>query len=75
MSTQPFADHDGFTDSAGRRMTYEDGLRNAARCIRDQGDIETIVDLLRWNLSPDEVLVWLVYPDTGEFADTVGVTS
>lgn len=71
--TAPTADHDGFTDSLGRRMDYEAGIRNAARCIVHQGDVSAIEELIRYNLGPDEVLVWLVYPDTGEFADTVGV--
>jgi hypothetical protein len=70
----PTADREGFTDATGRRMTYEAGIRNAARCIRDQGDVSVIEELIRWNMSPDEVLEWLVYPDTGEFADPIGVS-
>jgi hypothetical protein len=63
----PVASFDGFTDSEGRTMTYEEGLREAARCIMNQGETDFVVDLLR-NLAPHEVLEWVVYPDTGEFA-------
>jgi hypothetical protein len=67
--TTPFATHDGFTDSKGRTMTYEEGLRAAARCIVNQSEQAYVEELLRFGASPDEVLPWLVYPDTGEFAD------
>lgn len=65
---KPTATVRGFTDSAGRTMTYEEGLRAAARCIMDQHETEFVKDLLD-NLSPDEILEWLVYPESGEFAD------
>ncbi len=63
------ATRDGFTDSKGRTMTYEQGVREAARCVMHQGEAAFIEELMRWNLAPDEILEWLVYPESGEFAD------
>jgi hypothetical protein len=63
---EPVASFDGFSDSTGRTMTYEEGLREAARCIMDQGETDYVAELLR-ERPPTEVLEWLVYPDTGAF--------
>jgi len=63
------ADRDGFTDAKGQHMTYEEGVRSAARCIMNQHETAFVEELVRWNLAPEDVLEWIVYPDTGEFAD------
>ena len=67
----PKADHDGFTDATGKHIDYEAGVAAAAEAILDQGDHTYIEDLIRDYLSPDDILEWIVYPDTGEFADDV----
>lgn len=70
---QPSADHGGFTDALGRHLPYEAGVRAAARCIVDQGEMWVVEELIRQAWGPDEVLVWIVYPDTGLFADEIEV--
>lgn len=65
------ASPDGFTDSKGRHIDFETGVREAARCILDRHDRSTIEDMVRFHLSLDEILEWLVYPESGEFPDDV----
>lgn len=65
---RPTATFDGFTDVTGKTMTYEEGVRAAARCIVNQHETDVVTELVRYGLGPDEILEWLVYPDTGEFA-------
>lgn len=65
------ADAAGFTDSKGRWIDFETGVREAADCIREQGDVGFIQELIRQSLSPDDILEWLVYPESGEFADGI----
>lgn len=64
----PRADLDGFTDSTGKHMDWAAGIREAAYCIQRQGETRFIEELLEQSASPADILVWLVYPDTGEFA-------
>lgn len=64
----PTATLDGFTDATGKTMTWEEGVRAAARCIVNQHETAFVEELVRFNLAPDEILEWIVYPDTGEFA-------
>lgn len=64
---QQTADRDGFTDSKGAKLDYESGLLEAARCVMSQHETYFVKELLR-TLSREDVLVWLVDPDTGEFA-------
>lgn len=65
---RPVATLDGFTDATGKTMTYEEGVKAAARCIVNQHETHFVAELVRRELAPDEILEWIVYPDTGEFA-------
>lgn len=58
------ADVRGFTDSTGRHMSWADGVRAAAECIMDQGERGVVEELIDAHMSPEEILVWLVDPDT-----------
>lgn len=68
MSEQPIATRAGFTDATGKTLTYEEGVMAAARCIVSQHETHFVADLVRDSLLPSEILEWIVYPDTGEFA-------
>lgn len=64
----PTATYDRFTDVKGRTMTWDEGVSAAADCIMRQGEDDVVERLLDEHATPEEVLVWLVDPETGEFA-------
>lgn len=66
---EPKADLHGFTDATGRHIDFEEGVRAAARCILDQNESDAVEELVRDSMSPADILEWIVYPDTGAFAD------
>lgn len=61
----------GFTDAKGRTVDYETGLRLAVECVDRQGDGRQYIEAALRDAGPDEIRLWLVYPDTDEFADDV----
>ncbi len=63
------ASFNGFTDSKGRSMTWEEGCEEAARVVMSQHETLYVQELMEANCQPEEVLEWLVDPETGEFAE------
>jgi hypothetical protein len=62
------ASFQGFTDTKGAFLTWEEGCAAAADVVMRQYETEFVEELMAANCSPDDVLEWLVDPDTGEFA-------
>ena len=65
---RPVASFNGFTDSTGKVLSWEEGCEEAARVVMRQYETHFIEEMMSDHLSPDEVLIWLVDPETGEFA-------
>lgn len=62
------ASFSGFTDTKGAFLTWEEGCRQAAETVMSQGEDAFVEELMSANCMPDEILEWLVDPETGEFA-------
>lgn len=62
---------DTYTDSVGRVITRKAAIQAAVDCIIRQGDARPIVEEHVEFMTDDELMEWLVYPDTGEFASDV----
>jgi hypothetical protein len=58
-----------YTDKCGRTIDRQAALREAADTIIRQGDYHDIVREHVESLTDDELMEWIVYPDTGEFSD------
>jgi hypothetical protein len=57
-----------YTDKDGHVIGRQTAIYEATRTIINQGDANVIVREYVEGLSDDELMTWLVYPDTGEFA-------
>ena len=57
-----------YTDKDGHVIDRQTAIHAAVRCMLQQGDAYDIVRDFMEDLSDEELMVWLVYPDTGEFA-------
>jgi hypothetical protein len=57
-----------YTDKDGHVIDRETAIANAARCMLGQGDAGDVVRDYMERLTDAELMTWLVYPDTGEFA-------
>jgi hypothetical protein len=57
-----------YTDKDGHVIGRAEAIDAAVRCMLDQGDARDVVREHMEGLSDAELMVWLVYPDTGEFA-------
>ncbi len=60
-----------FTDAKGRTVDYETGVRLAVECVVRQSEARQYVEAALRDAGLDEIRLWLVYPDTDEFADDV----
>lgn len=59
-----------YTDRSGRTITRERALQAAADYIlSDRDAARPIVEEAVEFMTDDELMEWLVYPDTGNFAD------
>lgn len=67
-TAKPTASFKGFTDAKGAFLTWEEGCAEAADVVMRQGETSFVEELMSANCMPDDVLEWLVDPDTGEFA-------
>ena len=68
LKAKPTATFNGFTDAKGAFKTWEMGCADAADCVMGQGETDFVEELMSAHCDPDEVLVWLIDPETGEFA-------
>lgn len=57
-----------YTDKDGHVIGRAEAVDEATRCIIRQGDADDIVRAHVQTLTDAELMEWLVYPDTGEFA-------
>lgn len=60
---------DTYTDRSGHTITRDEAIRMAVDCIIRQGEERPIVQEHVAFLTDDELMEWLVYPDTGDFPD------
>lgn len=67
-AVKPKASFQGFTDSKGRFKSWEEGCKEAADVVMGQNETAFVEELMSANCLPDDVLEWLVDPETGEFA-------
>lgn len=58
-----------FTDKCGLTISREAAIREATYTILNQGDAVHIVREAVESMPDDEIMLWLAYPDTGEFPD------
>lgn len=58
-----------YTDKCGRTIDRATAIRAAVDCIIRQGDARPIVAEHVESMTNDELMEWLVYPDTGEFPE------
>jgi hypothetical protein len=58
-----------YTDTCGHVIDRNAAVREATRVILSQGDAYFIVREHVEQMTDDELMEWLVYPDTGEFDD------
>jgi len=66
----PLPDTDRFlTDSKGNTLSYKEAYERARKYILKWNRIDDIVDDYLVNTFSDELQVWVVDPDTGEFVD------
>lgn len=58
-----------YRDKCGHTISRKEALQEAVDIIMQQGDARSIVRDHVEHLSDDELMEWIVYPDTGEFSD------
>ena len=58
-----------YTDKCGQVIDRQAAIQEATDIIVRQGDYHDIVRAFVEGLPDDELMEWLVYPDTGEFPD------
>ena len=57
-----------YTDKCGHVIDRRTAIDEATRTMLRQGDADEVVRRHMEYLPDDELMEWLVYPDTGEFA-------
>jgi hypothetical protein len=62
------AENRTYTDKCGHVIDRATAIREAVDCILRQGEARAIVRDAVEFMTDDELMEWLVYPDTGEFA-------